>query len=57
MENLKTVFTNKFHERDPPVVFNKEHWSKILESVCNMKIKYFRTNNIELNITKQQEGK
>ena len=54
MENLKTVFTNKFHERDPTVVFHKEHWSKILESVCTIKMEYCRTKNINLINTKQR---
>ena len=49
MGNLMTVFTNKLCEIDPLIVFHEVHWSKIISSVCAIKMKYFRDHNINLN--------
>ena len=47
MENLKTMFLNKFPERELPFVFHKVYWSKIIAEVCAMKIECFKKNNIK----------
>ena len=57
MGTLKTMFTNKFRKGGLPVVFQKEHWSKILCAVCKTKMEYFNKNNTNLTNTKQREGK
>ena len=57
MVNLKTVFINKFREKEPPVVFHKEHWSKIIGAILGMKTTYCRTYNTKLVNPKQQAGK
>ena len=57
MGNLNTLFTNKFREKEPPIVFHKEHWSKILGSILGMKTDYCRNHNIKLVNTKQRSGK
>ena len=57
MGNLNTIFTKKIRERDTPVVFHKEHWSKILAAACAMKTEYGRKNNIKFINTKQWAGK
>ena len=48
MRNLKTLFINKFFEKEPPMVFHKEHWSKILDGILSMKTVYCRKHNIRL---------
>ena len=40
MGNLKTMVINKFREKEPPIVFHKEHWSKILGKILGMKTIY-----------------
>ena len=57
MINLKTMFTNNFLEKDPLVVLQKEHWSKILSAVRAMTIEYCRKNNIKLIDPKKQVDK
>ena len=56
MVNIETMFINKFHEKEPPVVFHKEHWSKILGAILGMKTIYRRKHNIKIINTKQQAG-
>ena len=45
---MKTVFINKFCEEEPPIVFYKEHLSKILGEILGMKTVYYSTHNIKL---------
>ena len=33
MGNLKTMFIDKFREKEPPIVFHKDHWSKSLGAI------------------------
>ena len=56
MGNTSTIFINKFREKEPPIVFHKEHWSKILGAILVMKTIYWRKHNIKLVNPKQQEG-
>ena len=37
MVNLKTMFIDKFREKEPPIFFHKDHWSKILRAILGMK--------------------
>ena len=53
MEDLKTMFIDKFHEKEPSIFFHKGHWSKILSAILGMKTIYCRNNNIKIFDTKQ----
>ena len=57
MGSLKTMFTNKFCEWKFMVFFHKVHQSKILASVCDIKMEYSRNNNIRLIDTNKITGK
>ena len=56
MGNLKTMFIDKFREKEPPIVFFKDHWSKILGEILGMKTIYCRKHNNRLVNTKQRSG-
>ena len=56
MGNLNTMFINKFHEKEPPIVFHKEHWSKTLGVILGMKTVYWGKQNIKLVNPNQQAG-
>ena len=55
--NLKAMFTNKLGERNPPIIFHKEPWSKILGAIMDMKTYYFRKHGIKIINPKQQANK
>ena len=57
MGNLKTLFINKFREKELPIVSHKENWSKILGAILGMKNVYYRNQNINLVNSKQRAGK
>ena len=57
MGNLKTMFTNKFCDKDPPAVFPKLHWGKRFSEVLTMKTEYCMKNNLKLTNPKEQAGK
>ena len=56
MVNIKTMFIDKFREKEPPIVFHKEHCSKILGEILGMKTIYCSNHNIKLVIPKQRAG-
>ena len=56
MRNLKTMFIDKFREKEPTIVFHKYHWSKSLGAILGMKNIYCRKHNIKLVNPKQQAG-
>ena len=56
MENLKIMLIDKFRENEPPIVFHRDHWSRILNAILAMKTIYCRKNNIRLVNTKQRAG-
>ena len=56
MGNLKTMFMDKFRENKPPKVFHRDHWSRILSAILNMKTIYCRKHNIRLVNTKKRSG-
>ena len=57
MGNLKTMFINKFREKEPTIVFCKEHRSKILGTILGMKTVYRMKRNIKLVNPNQRSGK
>ena len=54
---MKTMLTKKFREKESPIVFRKEYWSKIKGAILGMKPDYFRKHNTKLVNIKQQAGK
>ena len=54
---LKSMFTNKFSNKDPPAVFHKLHRGKRLLGVLTMKTEYCRNNNINLINPKERASK
>ena len=56
MGNLKIMFMDKFRENKPPMVFHRDHWSRILSEILSMKTIYCRKHNIRLVNPKQQAG-
>ena len=54
MGKLKTMFIDKFRENQPPKVFYRDHWSRILSAILNMKTIYCRMHNIRLVNPKQR---
>ena len=38
MGNLRTMFMDKFRKKEPPIVFHKDHWSKILGAILGIKL-------------------
>ena len=48
MGNLKIIFTNRFLEKFPPVVFHKLHLGKLLSEILAMNTEYWRQKNIKL---------
>ena len=48
MGNLKTMFTDKFRDKNPPTFFHKLHRGKRLSEVLFMKNEYYRKNNLNL---------
>ena len=57
MVNPKKIFLKNFREKEPPVVFHKENWSKILDAILGMKTIYCRKHNIKLVNPKKLSGK
>ena len=56
MGNLKITFMDKFRENTQPLVFKREHWSRILSTILSMKTEYCRKHNIRLVNPKQRAG-
>ena len=56
MGNLKKMFIDEFREKEPPIVFHKDHWSKILGAILSMKTIYCRKHNIRLVNPKKRAG-
>ena len=57
MGNLKTMFTDKFRDKNPPTFFHKLHRGKRLSEVLFMKNEYYRKNNLKLINPKEIAGK
>ena len=36
MSNLKTMFMDKFREKEPPIVFHKDHWSCTIPNISRL---------------------
>ena len=56
MGNLKTMFMDKFREKKPPIVFHRDHWSRILSAIFGMKTIYCTKHNIGIVNPKQRSG-
>ena len=56
MGNLKITFMEKFLENKPPLVFYRDHWSRILSAILNMKTIYCEKHNIRIVNPKQRAG-
>ena len=56
MGNLKIMFMEKFRENKKPLVFQREHCSRILAAILSMKTEYCRKHNIRLVNPKQRAG-
>ena len=56
MGNLKIMFMDKFRENTQPLVFQREHWSRILAAILSMKTEYRGKHNIRLVNPKQRAG-
>ena len=53
---LKTMFMDKFREKKLPIVFHRDHCSRILSAILGMKNIYCRKHNIRLVNPKQRAG-
>ena len=56
MGNLKTMFIDKFREKETPIVFHKYHWSKTLGAILSMKTIYCWEHTIKIVNPKQRAG-
>ena len=52
MENLKTLFTDKFRDKELSIVFHKWNLRKILGATMVMKTDHCRKHKIKLGISK-----
>ena len=57
MGNFKTIFTDKFQDKDPPAVFHRLHWGEILSKFLTIKTEYCRNNNLKFINLKERAGK
>ena len=56
MGNLKIMFMDKLRENTQPLVFQREHWSRILAAILSIKTEYCRKHKIRLVNPKQRAG-
>ena len=56
MGNLKTMFMDKFQEKEPNIFFHRDYWGKILSAILGMKNINCRKHNIRHVNPKQRAG-